>query len=294
MKWKLNRCSYCIWLIYTLLAGFGLLQITESLCGKNGIYGNIIYGVAVGVLLAEGLLVLIFCFIKRKLFGENWEDWTTPLWKKVLGVLQTICLLIILAVGILFRIGAMQEMNGGNIFEAAAVRFGAEMQPIAHSAEFLTVLMYRKVCVLFGNSLWHCVQVQVIVSAAAGILCYLGIRKLSGSFAALLAAAYYFLAPEMIKADMILSARSIILFVFGCALLVVGSFLADNGGTPAGYLLSGIFMAFAGYMDGFLFLLLIFAVSIWHADRKAPMHKWNGRGSSVVFLLVGILIGLVG
>ncbi len=294
MKWKLNRCSYCIWLIYMLLAGFGLLQITESICGKNGIYGNIIYGVAVGVLLAEGLLVLIFCFIKRKLFGENWEDWTTPLWKKVLGVLQTICLLIILAVGILFRIGAMQEMNGGNIFEAAAVRFGAEMQPIAHSAEFLTVLMYRKVCVLFGNSLWHCVQVQVIVSAAAGILCYLGIRKLSGSFAALLAAGYYFLAPEMIKADMILSARPVILFVFGCALLVVGSFLADNGGTPAGYLLAGIFMAFAGYMDGFLFLLLIFAVSIWHADRKAPMHKWNGRGSSLAFLLVGILIGLVG
>lgn len=278
MNWKRSYFSHALWLLYVLTVGCGTMEAIRAFAARHGVTGNVIYAIFVGVLLLEGLLCVL-AWMGRKRFlpqrqGKNHG------WK----IAETILFLGLLGTGICLRIQELPGAAAGELYEMATMKYGQQVPRLLHGTENVYLLLLHGICFLLGNVPKYCIRFQLVLSVLAGIALYFGVRRLSGSFAALGLAAFYFLDPFMVSRSAVLSAESLFLLFYGIGLFAVAGALARRSGWVLEYIVAGILIGCVGYMDAFGWTLMLFALSIWYVVRKEAEAKCHQK--PVVLLIL--------
>ena len=292
LNWKKNVFSYAAWLACLIMTGYGVWNLTRLRLSETGIPGGaIVYLVSGGVLLLAGLLnVLVLLFRKKRHRGRKIQkgiEWIGRL-------AEFFLFLVFLAAGMYLRWEKLPYADGMGYYGFAVVKAGQGLPLLQHGAGFLYVQALHGICFVLGNNPVFCAWFQLALQALAGIVCFLGIRRLTGSLSAVLFAACYFLSPGIVERAASLGPEPLFLFFFGIGLLAAGGFLKKNSGLPLGYLLTGAVIGFAVYLDISGLALLGILITVFFVEREEPERFWNGRVVSFLTALIGFAAALAG
>lgn len=292
LNWKKNVFSYAAWLACLILTGYGVWILTRLRLSETGISGGaIVYLVSGGVLLFAGLLnVLVFLYrkkIHRRRRTRKGIEW-------IVRLAEMFLLLAFLAAGMYLRWEKLPYADGMGYYESAMVKAGQGLPLLQHGAGSLYVQALHGICFVLGNNPVFCTWFQLALQALAGIVCFLGIRRLTGSLSGILFAACYFLSPGIIERTAALGPEPLFLFFFGVGLFAAGSFLKKNSGLPLGYVLTGAVIGFATYLDISGVALLGILITVFFVEREDPERVWNGRIVSLLTALAGFAAALAG
>lgn len=290
LNWKKNFFSYAAWLACLFLTGYGVWTLAQRWSAESGLSGAVVYGISGGVLLLAGLLnAFVWLFRKKRQDGQDSEKDT---W--VIRLLEGVLLLVILVMGMYLRWERIPFANGAVYFETASIKAGQGVPILTHGIEYLYILALHGVCFVLGNNLVFCTWFHIALQGLAGLLCLLGIRRLTGRFSAIAFAACYFLSPGMIEKAVTLSPEPLFLFFFGIGLLAAGGFLRKESGAPRGYFMTGMVIAFILYLDVSGLALLGILLTVFFVDREEPESFWNRPAVSLLTALAGFGIVLAG
>lgn len=282
MNWKVNRFGWLTWGIFAAAALYFLYGTAEKMAELPGFSGKgMTYGITGGVLLLAGLLNVCVRMISRK--RVNPVDWNASVWK----ILEGILLVAFTVAGVLIRMQSMPTVDGGVYFQAAMMKAGESVPVSVHGAEYLYVQLLHGVCYVLGNNLTFCVWLHTVLQILAGLLCYAGIRKLSGGVSALFFSGFYMLVPQLFSSADVLGAQPLFFCFFGMGLYAVACFIKKAEGSFAGYLVAALVTAFVIYLDLAGVALLVAGATVLYAERDDAEHAWNKSGISYVIYFAG-------
>ena len=247
LNWKKNVFSYAAWLACLIMTGYGVWTLTRLRLSETGIPGGAIVDlISGGVLLLAGLLNVLVLLYRKKRHGRRRArkriEW--------IGRLAEIFLsLALLAAGAYLRWEKLPYADGMGYYESAMVKAGQGLPLLRHGAGSLYLQALHGICFVLGNNPVFCTWFQLALQVLAGIVCFLGIRRLTGSLSAILFAACYFLSPGIVERAASLGPEPLFLILFGIGLLAAGGFLKKTSGLPLGYALTGAVIGFAVYLD---------------------------------------------
>lgn len=292
LNWKKNFFSFASWLICLILTGYGVWTLAGIWLSRAGVSGDAAqYAVSGGVLLLAGLLNVIVLLSRRK----RREGRRTRLRIEGIGRLAEMLLfLVFLAAGMYFRWEKLPYADGMGYYESAEVKAGQGLALLKHGAGSLYVLALHGICFVLGNNPVFCAWFQLALQALAGIVCCLAIRRLTGSFSAILFSACYFLSPGIIERTAAFGPEPLFLLLFGIGLWSAGGFLKKCSGLPLGYALTGAVIGLAGYLDVSGLALLGILITVFFVERGEPDKFWNGRAVSFLTALAGFAAALAG
>ena len=110
-------------------------------------------------------------------------------------------------------------------FDAAMVAEGADIPQITHGAVYFYLQVLRLLFLVAGNKWMAGIYLQIALQLAACVILYLGVKRLSGGFPALIMAAFLMLSPHQILQGLVYSPVMLYLCVYGIGLLCITSYL---------------------------------------------------------------------
>lgn len=289
MSWKKNGFSYILWIAYTLAAGSGLLGVNILLCGHLGYKAVYAYGISGAFLLVAGVVALCLYQLTKRLPGNHKDNTMLQL------VMEGVVLIGLVAVGIILRIDALQqitEWNGMHYYEAAMVAEGQTVPQIVHGATYIYVSLLHLLLLLVGNKLWAAIWLQVVIQLLAITALYFAVRRLSGVIQALVTAAVLLMSPYMISGALELSPEWLYLFLYSIALWVVSGRMDKTESGLLHYLVGGILIGVCTYLDIYGITLLVFVAGVFAVMRDRPAKKLlHERGTVFLVYIAGTLLG---
>lgn len=296
INWKKNACSYLLWLLYTAAVSLGmagLLSASLEHWGYPGVY--VIPAMGVFYLIA-GLLVLVAHRLAVRIRGrrqvgetddDSHEEDQNP--ELVWAVVEGIFLVALLAVGILLRVGQMQQTVGTEAdmayFEAAMVAQGNQVPQVVHGATYIYLELLHFVFSLFGNKFLAAAWLQVVLQCLAGVLLYFAVRRLAGRVAAVSVLFFLLLSSVTVKKAAELSPEALFLALYGLALWFMAAVLGKKGSHAVLSVLAGLLIGVCCYFDLSAVTLLVFPFGL------ATVEKGGRAFLLCLFRLLGAAAG---
>ena len=287
MSWKKNAVSYVIWSVYILLAGTALFrqaELIEEVIG-GGVYAEILATIA-ALAMAGGMVLLLHLFAGKNQGAER---------KRISAyiLLEAVLVVMLLLVGLWLRIRLLPEAGEQDAyFEIAKVADVDEIPRIVHGASYVYLMLLRFFFLFLGNKMIVGIWVQIIMQLLAALLLFFGVRKFSGSLAALIVIFFVICSDFTVQDAVILSPRILLLFLFalGISILCV---CKTKKLQPCLFLLCGILAGMICWLDaGGIMLILIGAAVVFSEWEQKPGGM--RRVAATVLLLVGGAIGFFG
>lgn len=284
MSWKKNGFSYLTWLLYTIMICFSLMGAGGLLCAESGIESYWGIPVAVIFILAVGNMALLL----HRFAGECSAFGARN--AKLVGVLEVVTALSILAVGILLRVEGIDHVQQSSLYyDMAKVAEGQRISWMSHGAVYGYVLMLRGLFLLVGNHFLAGIWLQIVLQIAAVTVVYFGVRRLAGSLAAMIVLVFCAFDPYMIGNALVLSPEMLFLCIFAATARVAAEGLSGKSNDLC-FFFVGVPMAFCLYMDLCGGLLLLFAIGMIFSRPREE----RGRRRAALFCLLGILVSFFG
>lgn len=284
-----------LWAVYALMAG--LLAVLLGI--HTGItYGMELYASALSAGASVVFLILLFLGV-RKLLVPRLPEYVRG-WKWAAA--EAAAVVLLLAAGLLCRILWLSYAGeSAAYYDAARIVEGQSLPMVAHGAEYIYLQLLHVLFLFFGNKWMAGVWLQIVLQLLAGVLLYLGSRKLSGGLAAVLMLAFWMLSPQQILAGLTYSPVMLYLCIYGIGLLCVASFLQKRASGRvwtvydwALLLFAGAAVAFVCYLDVTGLTLLLPAVSVLWLNKAAGRNIWENAGMQLGALLLGAVAGFAG
>lgn len=197
--------------------------------------------------------------------------------------------------GILYRLLLFPDMVESNAyFELGAVSSTASLQPLAHGALYVYILLLRGLFLLFGNNLQAGIILQVVLQSAAAVVLYGAVRKIAGRFLALAALGFMMFTPTLVKSSLSYTPEVLYLLLFSLVFSVF-SFAWDRIKNTENFkwyhygflLVVGIGTAFLIYLDVLGIVLLVLGLSMFGLRKNKTLTGF------AVFLL-STFLGVLG
>lgn len=287
MSWKKNVFSNLMWAAYTLLTVVGLVELSGA--AVQVFRGPSYMGPVVSLVLVALVAGCVF-FAHRLTSGR--EDSRQ---KKGGGLLllEIAFVIFFLIAGLMLRMDGISGVRrGGEYYDAAMVAAGQSIPQVVHGAVYLYLQLLHLVFILVGNKLAAGLWLQVILHLIAGLLLYIGVRKLAGVLPAQVMLCFFMFAEPVVQSALALSPEPLFLLLLAVGIIILA---ACRGKTqlPLLFLPAGLWAGIMGYLDIGGFFLLLLAVSVILADR-AQKVSLKERGAALGLCLAGAMAGFFG
>ncbi len=271
MSWKKNVFSYLLWAFYTVMVGTLMVGIGNLFCGDGLPSWCGVVLALVWMAVSGGAAFLLHRF------APGLRAYVRKREKLPLAA-EAVILIVLLVLGVVFRVSAFQGVEETSIYyQAAEVTLGRDIPQAAHGAVHIYVWILHLVFLFLGNHFVLGIILQMIFQCIAALLLYYQVRKYIGHIAALTVAGFFTCAPCMVREALVLSPNMLYL----CLLAAAGAASAAicgygfrreaSGQKPVLILffLVGAVSSVAAYLDVAGVLLLLFSVGmIFCVDRE--------------------------
>lgn len=282
MSWGKSVFGNLMWGAYTLITVVVLLETCGAAVRMLG--GAAYLGPVTALVLAVLVSGGVFLF-------HQWPAGDGDTEKKGANELlmaEAILAVLFLALGLVMRLGGISAVsNGGAYYEAAVVAEGHSIPETVHGAAYFYLQLLHIIFVLIGNKLAAGIWLQVVLQMLAVLLLYIAVRKLAGVLPAMVMLGFFMCMEPVVQGVFVLSPQPFFLLLFAIGLNFV-ALCRGKVNNPVLFLLSGIWIGFAGYLDVCGFLLLIFGVG---AALEKRMEEISGRSRTVA--VIACLMGAV-
>lgn len=293
MRWKKNGFSYLIWVLYLLTVTLGLLCLGNVACGVLGVPSY--WGIAGGILwlflagaAVYGLHVLRAGKSRRGIgdpAGEKGEEN-----RRAALVAETSLVVILLAAGLILRIGNLDQAGQGAVyFENASVATGQSIPETARGAVWLYIQFLHAVFYFLGNKMILAVFFQILLQLTALLLLYLVVRRCAGKIGGMVFLSLCVFSGYLRGEALALSPVMLYLVVWAAVLL--WTVTEDREEIHLFELfLTGFFLGIACYLDiAGAVLLPLAAGAVWCLREKETeaARKAGAMGLCVLGLLAG-------
>lgn len=287
MSWKKNVFSNLMWAAYTLLTGVGLVELSGA--AVQVFRGPSYMGPVVALVLA---VVAAGCvFVAHRLTSGREASRQKKGGRQLL--LEIAFVIFFLIVGLMFRMDGISGVrSGGAYYDAAMVAAGQNIPQMVHGAVYLYLQLLHLVFILVGNKLAAGLWLQIILHLAAGLLLYIGVRKLAGVLPAQTMLCFFMFAEPIVQSALSLSPEPLFLLLLAVGIVILAA-CRGKVKLPLLFLPAGLWAGIMGYLDIGGFFLLLLAVSVILADwEQKPSLKV--RGAAFGLCLAGALAGFFG
>ncbi|MCH5274365.1 MAG: hypothetical protein J1E65_00900 [Lachnospiraceae bacterium] len=220
MTFRKNVFSYLLWAVFTASICIYHIAIVTLFLEQTPLKDAYAQMGVIGltIVLAAGFFALLRRLVKKQDKEADKHTISHLIWESTLAIL-------LLGAGIFIR--ACMAGDGTQeaaFFETASIT-GQPVIPIAHGAQYLYVVVLRGLFFMVGNNFTAGIILQICLQALAAIVWYFGIRRISGTVAALLFLAGTMLLPMSMQEGITYSPKMLYLLLFGLVFLMVGRFL---------------------------------------------------------------------
>lgn len=299
MTWKKNWSGRLLWVCQLGMAALLLGGVCSVFLDKYGIaekypispYKNqlVWLGISEVLFLLVSLLVFIlFRLAAGRLPDKNRKEST----KRVIEILLFTGLL---SGGVLYRLYLFPEILESNAyFELGAVTSTAGVEPLAHGALYLYVLLLRGLFKMVGNSLTAGIVLQLVLQFLTAGFLYAAVRKIAGIFSALAVFGFFMFTPTLVKSSLSYTPEvgylllfSVVFWVLSLALEMLKKTETFKWYHYSLFCVLGIGIAFLIYLDVLGLVLLVSGFALFGLKKRK-----NPVGFAVLFL--STLFGLTG
>ncbi|MCM1026887.1 MAG: hypothetical protein NC432_10660 [Roseburia sp.] len=293
MRWKKNGFSYLIWFIYLLAAVLGLFCLGNVVCGFFEIPAW--WGAAAGIfwLSLAGLTVYglhVLAAEKNKTAPPGGREEKTGESRRAALVAEASLAVILLAAGLIFRIGSLDgAWQGTAYFEAASVIPGQEMPETAHGAMYLYLHLLHGIFYFLGNKMVLGVFCQIMLQLTALILLYLAVRRCAGKLGGMVFLGLCTFSDYLRGEALALSPGMLYLVIWAAVLL--WTVTEDRKEIYLSELfLTGLFLGIACYLDiaGVILVPLAFGAAFCRREAEVKNRR---KAGAVLLCLLGLLAG---
>ena len=287
MNWKKSVFSNIMWDAYTLVTVITL--VIWSNMAAQALDGTSIPALA----LALGMAVLaagcVFLFRKLPVGREYVERRGFSV--LLLGEAALVVLFFVL--GFMYRINGIAGVSdGGAYYEAAFVAEDRSMPNIVHGVEYVYLHLLHMVFLFIGNKLTAGIWLQVVLQMLAILLLYLGVRKLAGAVPALVMLVFFLYTAPVVQESLSLSPKPLFLLLFAIGLGILAA-CRGNIRNWSLFLMAGLWIGFAGYLDATAFLLLLIGVAA-ALEVRGQKASAKSRAIAIESCLAGTAVGFLG
>lgn len=292
MRWKKNTVSYLAWGLYLLAVCFvyGSLLIEIN----NRWMGNSLAAVSLTAAIFF-MLIVVYTGIRRPVSRGRLRSGK---YKEFIQKAEKMVIPIFFIIGALLRVLYQIDLSKDNA--------SIEIVQIMESQEALQTSTIARLYFHFLQSLYSMagenweviIWFQIIIQIIAYILCYIGVRKLTGSVTAMLMFGFLMLMPRNIK-EVITYSPSIFYFcIYAVSFFCVALFLRKQAAGKICCSYHWIFVFFTGIFTGVtsffhivgITLLGLAASVLWLRQNKAK-NIWGKRIFNFIIYLLGAAAG---
>ncbi len=281
MSWKKTGFSYLMWAVYTLFAGWALVQMAVALSFSMGLGAYEGYGMAAGICLLAGLCV----FLLHRVCAKPKQPSNGM---SVSLVTEAVAVVVLLILGLLLRmdgmsgLGGQEDLPGAAYFEKARVAEGQSVPREAGCAEYLYLKLLHLLFVFLGNNMTPGLWLQVILQLLAGLLLYLGIRRFGGVLSGLIFLSFLMCGETGVKEALSLSPDALYLLLFAVGLLLCAGRKVQEL-KPGWFAAAGCAAGLALYLDVSGGLLLVFlGAAALSGDGEAKKRRLLAMGAGLL------------
>lgn len=301
MTFRKNVFSYLLWAVFTASVCIYHIAVVTLCLEQTPLKDPYAQMGVIGltIILAVGLFVLLRMLVKKQDQEADRHTVSHLIWEAALAVL-------ILGAGIFIRACMVGDgTQEAAFFETASIT-GQPVIPIAHGAQYFYVLVLRGLFFMVGNNFTAGIILQILLQALAAVVWYFGIRRISGTVAAILFLTGTMLLPMSIQEGITYSPKMLYLLIFGLIFLMIGRFLRrqKKGGSLKWYswihtVVLGIGIGILTYLDVSGLTLLLPVLFIYGVKEDEAVEKGAKRFLKLslqvmtvilVFLLTVILL----
>ena len=146
MNWKRNKLSFALWVFLSVITCLTGYFVAYGFSVKYNIQGLLFWAIFAGVLLAGGLISVLFTWIKDHLLQGKKEK--KSLW---LGI-EIVLFLGILIVGIVLRAKQLPNFTvSGDLFDAIKMKYQEGFPKYFYCVDDLYLGILHEICFFFGN-----------------------------------------------------------------------------------------------------------------------------------------------
>lgn len=287
MSWKKNIFSNLMWAAYTLLTLVGLVELSGAAVQvfRGPSYMGPVLTLVLAVMVA-GCVFLVHRIVSGRETSQQKKGGRLLLW-------EIAFVIFFLIAGFMFRADGISDIrSGGAYYDAAMVAAGHSVPRLVHGAVYLYLQLLHLVFVLVGNKLAAGIWLQVILSLLAGLLLYIGIRKLAGILPAQIMLCFFMFAEPVVQSAQVLSPEPFFLLLLAVGIIILAA-CRGKVKLPFLFLPAGLWTGIMGYLDIGGFFLLLLAVSIILADWDQETSL-KERVAAFGLYLAGSMAGFFG
>ncbi len=302
MTWNKNWYSNIMWVCSSVLSLFLLIGVSDIILEEYQIaekynilpgYNRVIW-LTVCCLLFFVVSLFVFLLI-RLLVGRIGA---VALKGSARAALEGLCFSGLLAGGILYRLNVFPgEIAENAYFRLAAVDTPGPVEPLAHGALYLYILLLRGLFLLVGNQLFAGLILQMVLQFVSAVLVYVGVRKIAGAFPALWTFGFMMFAPYFVEVSLCYTPEVLYLLLFGGMLCLwsglLGMIKRAESGKWYHFVLTfvfGIGVAFMTYLDALGAVLLCMGLALLGVKRETKFSAIP----LLLMTLLGAILGFIG
>lgn len=287
MSWKKNVFSNLMWAAYTLLTGVGLVEL--SIAAVQVFRGPSYMGPVLALVLAAvmaGWVFLVHRIVAGRSNSRPQKGVRLLLW-------ESASVIFFLIAGSMFRAYGISAIGSGGVYyDAAMVAAGQSVPRMVHGAVYLYLQLLHLVFLLVGNKLAAGIWLQVILHLLAGLLLYIGVRKLAGVLPAQVMLCFLMFAEPVVQSAQVLSPEPFFLLLLAVGIVIL-AMCRSKANLPVLFLPAGLWTGIMGYLDIGGFFLLLLAVAIILADWNQETSL-KEKGAAFGLYLAGGMAGFFG
>ncbi len=258
-----------MWLVYTLSMGGILVGLARVLWGQGIGQPYLYMGLAAGYLLVAGL----FVFLVNRLAGRIRTNFVS---RRVLAIGEALTLVAFLSIGLVLRLGQLDNGLGGlGYFEAAKVVEGHQIPQVVHGASYLYLHLLHLLFRFLGNKAVLGVWLQILLQLVEAMLLYVAVRKLAGRLPGLVALGLLMCSDHWARVVRELSPEGLFFCLFFLGLILTTAWMGERTGMHRAFL-AGAWTGLAGYLDISGFLLGVMAIAVLWARKEEPSGERDG------------------
>lgn len=298
MNFKKSIFSYIIWAVYAFLCGRGVLAVLDTAEITDILewpYAAIVGGVCAYLLLTAGVFFALRTICRE--IGEHIAD--REHLEKMLSVILPVVILIGAVVYlVLFLLHNIPlTLEDDSYYRQAVVSAGKNVPFAVHGASWLYPCLLHVMLLIFGNTPFAGVVLQIILFFACLLLVYSGMQAFAGVVPAAVSMAALGFLPVSLQFVFSLTPELfyLTLYLFGFFLtgMVCKKFRDKDSISAADHLpvfLLGIYVGFLIYLDVYSVSLYLFLSALYFAGRKKAGQIFGANLTMILGGAAGVLL----
>ena len=314
--------SYVLWVIYTMLCAIFLIFAGNYVWVGYLQTGGLKISLAdrtvqtVGFLMIPAMAILYWIIrtvalkIRKKVVWREKTRW----------IIEGIAVWCALALGIFLRVecaskyitglnaaeGSIQNINGIEYFNMAAVTADGLVKPFAYGAAWLYVSCLSFVFTFLGNKVATAIIFHVVLQIIGMVLTYAVARKLAGRIPACVVLFYLACSPGYLEVVKNLGPECLYFVLYMSGMLTAASYVKgycanrlSRGPMAAGAVAAGALIGVLGYLDLTAFTILAVMTAIVTGKKKRPEgvrvnHSLAVSCAAIITVIISCAAGFLG